>query len=74
MNVLDADLSRHLGKLHDLCSPNDKMELVAAIDDIDGGTDEQPILTLDDSRVGDRPRTAIRQLESEYMAAGGVVQ
>lgn len=67
-NVLSADFSRFLAQLHMRLSPNDKMELVMAMDDISGGTADDPIESLNDRRVKEKPRMAIQNLIQEYAA------
>lgn len=65
-NVLSADFSRFLADLSRRLSPVDRHELISAVNDIDGGTVEDPIHTVHDDRVADKPRKAINRLVQMY--------
>lgn len=65
-NVLSADFSRFLADLAQRLSPTDRMELIAAVDDIDGGTADDPIDSVHDERVDKKPRLAINRLIQNY--------
>ena len=67
-HVLAPELSHYLADLHMRLPVNDKMELIMALDDIDGGTADDPIVDLHDRRVGEKPCKAIHNLMQEYAA------
>lgn len=74
MNVLSAEFSRDLADLANCCDPNDKVLLRLVIDDIEGGTAEDPIAGVDDPRVGEDQQNAIKYLQGRYMKTGDVLQ